>query len=204
MDGTLQAFLLYSEYITPCPRGRTLQEEEGGSSPWFGFYSCCRLCEETFSAAVPASCSACRVARWLCNPSLWLAWGWHHAIQALHWQWYSDSTHLPTSLISPTPRGLFLVAQQPWTSSRPGSPANLSAIPWATTMTSPMKSEPPLWRGAPSKLVLVWVQFSLSLRYPLWVQYYYPQFSHEKPRFKGVQSFAWGHTAEKVRSRASL
>lgn len=66
----------------------------------------------------------------------------------------ADSTHLPSASSHQRPEGCF---QLPSNCGPVLVPANISAIPWATTTTSPMKSEPPLWRGAPSQLILLWI-----------------------------------------------
>lgn len=90
----------------------------------------------------------------------------HPVLQALCGQWCPDPTHLPTSLISPVPRGLLSAAQELCTSPGPGNPGNFSAIQGAITTTSLMKSEPQPRRGVSSKSVLLCV-FPVSLRHPL-------------------------------------
>lgn len=89
----------------------------------------------------------------------------HPVLQALRGQWCPDPTHLPTSLISPVPRGLLSAAQELCTSPGPGNPGNFT-IQGAITTTSLMKSEPQPWRGVPSKFVLPRM-FPVSLRHPL-------------------------------------
>lgn len=66
----------------------------------------------------------------------------------------ADSTHLPSASSHWCPEGCF---QLPSNCGSALVPANSSAIPWATITTSPMKSEPPLWRGAPSQLSFLWI-----------------------------------------------
>ena len=153
--------------LSPCIRG--ILQEEGGFSSWRESYSCYTICwgeRGMKCCSVPVACPECTAAWWLWSPGL-------HCgpsdvgtpLLQTHSQWCSDSTFLPTSLISCTQRELFCrpaTVDHLW--SRKHSKLLCHPVGYDHNLCKEVKLQP--WRWALSEFVLPSVHF-LSLRYAL-------------------------------------
>ena len=116
-------------------------------------------------------------------PSLWPFWCRHPSAPDAHCQWCSDSTFLPTSLISCTQRELFChpaTVDHLW--SRKHSKLLCHPLGYDHNLCKEVKLQP--WRWALSEFVLPSLHF-LSLRYALDFSLHLYNYSYQS--FSSVQ-----------------